>query len=70
VDEAATPLATFTRVANFLGACALSLPARATANGLPIGVQLIAAPFAEVTLVRIGRAVQRATQWHLRRPAL
>jgi len=70
VDEAATPLATYTRVANYLGACALSVPVRPDAQGLPIGMQFLGAPFAEVTLIRIGRAVQRATTWHLRHPAL
>ena len=33
VDEATAPLATFTRVANYLGACALSLPAGFSAAG-------------------------------------
>jgi aspartyl-tRNA(Asn)/glutamyl-tRNA(Gln) amidotransferase subunit A len=70
VDEAATPLATYTRVANYLGTCALSLPGGYSAENLPIGVQFIGAPFAEATLIRIGRAVQRATPWHLRHPAL
>jgi aspartyl-tRNA(Asn)/glutamyl-tRNA(Gln) amidotransferase subunit A len=70
VDETATPLATFTRAANYLGACALSLPAGHARNGLPIGVQLIGGPFTEATLVTIGRAFQLATDWHLRRPDL
>ena len=70
VDEATTPLATFTRAANYLGACALSLPAGFPATGLPIGMQFIGAPFAETKLVRIGRAFQQATDWHLRRPEL
>jgi aspartyl-tRNA(Asn)/glutamyl-tRNA(Gln) amidotransferase subunit A len=70
VDEATTPLATFTRAANYLGACALSLPAGFSATGLPIGVQLMGAPFTEATLIGIGRAYQRATDWHLRRPDL
>jgi aspartyl-tRNA(Asn)/glutamyl-tRNA(Gln) amidotransferase subunit A len=70
VDEAATPLATYTRVANYLGACALSLPAGLAADGMPIGMQFLGAPFSEATLVRLGRAVQRATSWHLRHPAL
>ena len=69
VDEATTPLATWTRTANYLGACALSLPAGFSAEGLPIGVQVIGAAFADATLVRIGRAFQQATDWHLRRPA-
>ncbi len=68
VDEATTPLATWTRSANYLGACALSLPAGFSAEGLPIGVQVTAAAFAEPMLVRIGRAFQRATDWHRRRP--
>jgi aspartyl-tRNA(Asn)/glutamyl-tRNA(Gln) amidotransferase subunit A len=68
VDEATTPLATWTRSANYLGACALSLPAGFSAEGLPIGVQVTGAAFADAMLVRIGRAFQRATNWHLRRP--
>ena len=68
VDELTAPLAMFTRLANYLGLCALSLPAGQTAQGLPIGAQLVAAPFAEATLVRAGRAFQRVTQWHDLRP--
>jgi aspartyl-tRNA(Asn)/glutamyl-tRNA(Gln) amidotransferase subunit A len=67
VDEVATPLATFTRVANYLGICALSLPAGISADGLPVAVQLLGAPFAEATLIRAGRAFQQATDWHLQR---
>ncbi|HEX8009369.1 MAG TPA: amidase [Casimicrobiaceae bacterium] len=70
VDESATPLATFTRAVNYVGACGLSLPAGFSPAGLPIGMQLIGGPFADATLVRIGRAFQRATEWHLRRPDL
>ena len=70
VDEATTPLATFTRAANYLGACALSLPAGFCAESMPIGMQFVGAPFAETTLIRIGRGFQGATDWHLRRPVL
>jgi aspartyl-tRNA(Asn)/glutamyl-tRNA(Gln) amidotransferase subunit A len=70
VDEATTPLATFTRAANYLGACALSLPAGLSGEGLPVAVQLMGAPFADATLIRLGRAFQRATDWHRRRPHL
>jgi aspartyl-tRNA(Asn)/glutamyl-tRNA(Gln) amidotransferase subunit A len=70
VDEATTPLAAFTRAANYLTACALSLPAGFDAKGLPIGVQLMGAPYADATLVRIGRAFQHTTDWHLRHPVL
>jgi aspartyl-tRNA(Asn)/glutamyl-tRNA(Gln) amidotransferase subunit A len=70
VDEATTPLAMFTRAANYLGACGLSLPSGFAGNGLPIAMQLIGAPYAEDKLVRLGRAYQQMTDWHLRRPPL
>jgi aspartyl-tRNA(Asn)/glutamyl-tRNA(Gln) amidotransferase subunit A len=47
-----------------------SLPCGFDRAGLPIGVQLAAAPFREPTLVRAGAAYQRETDWHLREPAL
>jgi aspartyl-tRNA(Asn)/glutamyl-tRNA(Gln) amidotransferase subunit A len=70
VDESTTTLATWTRAANYLGACALSLPAGFSAEGLPIGVQLTGAAFSDATIVRLGRAFQHATDWHRRRPEL
>jgi aspartyl-tRNA(Asn)/glutamyl-tRNA(Gln) amidotransferase subunit A len=70
VDEATTPLALFTRPVNYLGACGLSLPAGFSSLGLPVGVQLIGAPFSDATILRIGRAFQRATDWHRRHPQL
>jgi aspartyl-tRNA(Asn)/glutamyl-tRNA(Gln) amidotransferase subunit A len=70
VDESTTPLATFTRAVNYIGGCGLSLPAGFSSGGLPIGIQIVGAPFADATLVRIGRAFQTATDWHLRRPDL
>jgi len=69
VDEATTPLATFTRAVNYVGGCAVSLPA-GFSSGLPVAMQLVGAPFADATLVRIGRAFQSATDWHRRRPDL
>ena len=70
VDESATPLATFTRAANYLGACALSLPVGLSRAGLPIGIQLMGAAFSDATLIRVGRAIQRETSWHLRTPQI
>ena len=70
VDESTTPLATFTRAANYVGACALSLPAGLSSERLPVGVQLMGAAFTEAALIRLGCAFQRATDWHLRRPDL
>ena len=70
VDEAIMPLASFTRAGNYLDASGLALPAGFTADGLPIGVQLLGKAFDEATLLRIGRAFQRATDWHRRTPQM
>ena len=48
---------------------AISLPCGVSAQGLPIGLQLVAAPYAEATLFRAASAYQRLTTWHRRRPA-
>ncbi len=70
VDETTTPLAAFTRAGNYLNACALSVPAGFTADGLPVGVQLVGKPFDEANVLAIGRAFQTATDWHRRVPDL
>jgi len=41
-----------------------------TANGLPTAFQLAGPPFAEASLIRLGCAYQRATDWHRRLPPL
>ncbi|MEI2417446.1 amidase [Orrella sp. JC864] len=70
LDESSTALSLYTRPANFLGACALALPAGFDEAGLPLGVQLYGKPGDESGLVRIGQALQSATDWHLRHPVL
>jgi aspartyl-tRNA(Asn)/glutamyl-tRNA(Gln) amidotransferase subunit A len=52
----------FTRAINFLGEPALSMPCGEASNGLPIGLQLIAPPFADAWLLRIGQAIERTIQ--------
>ncbi len=70
VDEATSPLATFTRAVNYFGACGLSLPVGLSADGLPIGMQLVGAAFADISLLRFGHAFQSISDWHRRRPDL
>ena len=60
----------YTIGANLAGIPGLSLPAGFTPNELPVGLQLLSAPFAEETLLRTGRMLERETTWHTRRPAL
>ncbi|MFH0942107.1 MAG: Asp-tRNA(Asn)/Glu-tRNA(Gln) amidotransferase subunit GatA [Chloroflexota bacterium] len=54
---------------NIAGLPAISIPAGFAGN-LPIGMQIIAKPFAEETILKIAHAFQQATDWHKRRPEL
>lgn len=74
-EKAADPLAMYlsdiyTIGANLAGLCAASIPCGFTRVGLPIGLQLMAPPFAEDKLLRVARMYEVATDWHTRRPAL
>jgi aspartyl-tRNA(Asn)/glutamyl-tRNA(Gln) amidotransferase subunit A len=63
-------LSRLTRPFNGLGMPALSLPCGFSAAGLPLAFQLVGRPFDEATVLRLGHAYQRATDWHSRVPAL
>jgi aspartyl-tRNA(Asn)/glutamyl-tRNA(Gln) amidotransferase subunit A len=60
----------FTRPVNYLGLPSLAIPAGFTGSGLPLGMQLIGRSFDEATILRIGAAFQRATDFHRRVPEL
>ncbi len=47
------------RSINLLGEPALSLPCGQATNGMPIGLQLISAPFTEPQLLQIGKTLER-----------
>jgi aspartyl-tRNA(Asn)/glutamyl-tRNA(Gln) amidotransferase subunit A len=36
---------------------------------MPVGLQIVGRPFDEAGVLRLGDGFQRATDWHLRRPA-
>ncbi len=57
----------YTISANLAGIPGISIPCGFTNAGLPIGLQLLAAPFAEETLLRAARMYERETVWHTRR---
>jgi len=52
------------------GLPAITLPGGFTTSGLPIGLQISAAPFAESTMLSLAHAYEHATDWHTRRPKL
>ncbi len=55
---------------NVTGQPALALPNGFGRNGLPLGMQIVGRPFGDATILRIGHAYERATDWHRRRPRL
>lgn len=58
----------FTRVANYLNLCALSVPNGFDEKGLPTSLQIICPAFRESTALRIGWAYQNLAGWHRRTP--
>jgi aspartyl-tRNA(Asn)/glutamyl-tRNA(Gln) amidotransferase subunit A len=52
------------------GAPALALPCGFSADGLPLGLQIAGRHFDDAAVLEIGHAYEKATDWHLRRPAL
>jgi amidase len=53
----------FTVVGNVTGLPAISLPVHFTAEDLPVGAQLIGAPFDEATLIRLASVVESEIGW-------
>jgi aspartyl-tRNA(Asn)/glutamyl-tRNA(Gln) amidotransferase subunit A len=60
----------FTSPFNLTGLPAISVPCGFSDDGLPIGLQLVGAPFDEATVLRAAQAYESATDWHTRRPPL
>jgi aspartyl-tRNA(Asn)/glutamyl-tRNA(Gln) amidotransferase subunit A len=63
-------LTRFTRPINYLGLPSLAIPTGFSSAGLPIGMQLIGRSFDEATVLTIGAAFQRATDFHAKVPTL
>jgi Asp-tRNA(Asn)/Glu-tRNA(Gln) amidotransferase A subunit family amidase len=52
------------------GQPAISVPAGFTADGLPVGLQIVGRRFADATVLRVAAAFEAARPWADRRPAL
>ncbi len=55
---------------NLAGLPGMSLPCGFSADGLPIGLQIIGKPFGEAQLLQAAYAYEQATEWHLQKPQL
>ncbi|WP_068636762.1 amidase [Thauera butanivorans] len=66
--EANQRLIQYTAPFDISGHPALSLPSTPTANGLPVGIQLVARKGGERLLLAAGAALQQATAWHKNHP--
>jgi amidase len=53
-----------------LGAPAISVPCGFSAEGLPVGLQLVGRPGCDLEVLQLARAFERATDFALRRPPL
>jgi aspartyl-tRNA(Asn)/glutamyl-tRNA(Gln) amidotransferase subunit A len=60
----------YTVSCNLAGIPGLSIPCGFTNTGLPVGLQLLGAPFEEEKLLRVARMYETATDWHTRRPKM
>jgi amidase len=63
------PMAVFTSLFNVTGLPAISLPVHHDdASGLPVGVQIVAAPWREDLLLQVARLLEQTHPWVGRRP--
>ncbi|MPZ77516.1 MAG: hypothetical protein GEU77_13445 [Deltaproteobacteria bacterium] len=60
----------FTNPFNLTGLPAISVPCGFTPDGLPAGLQIVAQPFDEATVLRAAYTYERATEWHNYHPDL
>lgn len=60
----------FTIPANLAGLPGISIPCGFSSHGLPIGLQIMAGPFAEETIFRAAYAFEQSTDFHKRRPKI
>jgi amidase len=60
----------FTCPLDMSGSPTITMPCGFTANGLPVGFQLVGPHLSEDVLLRAGHAYQQATDWHTHHPSL
>jgi aspartyl-tRNA(Asn)/glutamyl-tRNA(Gln) amidotransferase subunit A len=60
----------YTISANLAGIPAISIPCGFTKKGLPVGLQILAKPFAEDMLLRVAYTYEQNTTWRSMKPKL
>ncbi len=60
----------YTIAVNLAGIPGISVPCGFDENNLPIGLQILAAAFAEEKLLRIARMFEMNTKWHKKKPVM
>ncbi|HTZ11731.1 MAG TPA: Asp-tRNA(Asn)/Glu-tRNA(Gln) amidotransferase subunit GatA [Candidatus Margulisiibacteriota bacterium] len=60
----------YTISVNLAGLPAISIPCGFSKSGLPIGLQIMAKPFAEETLFKVAYVYEQATDWHKIKPKI
>ena len=66
VTDDALRFSVFLRIWNVTGQPAISLPLHATPDGVPVGVQLVAAPGREDLLIALAAQLEEAAGWRPR----
>jgi amidase len=64
------PIAAYCAAFNVTGQPAMSVPLYWSDNGLPIGVQLVGAPYREDVLIQVAAQLEQARPWAQRRPSV
>lgn len=67
-EDAFNVVMRYTPLFSQTGHPAISVPCGFNSENLPVGVQFVGRLFDEVTMLRVARAYETATTWHLRHP--
>jgi aspartyl-tRNA(Asn)/glutamyl-tRNA(Gln) amidotransferase subunit A len=66
--EAGNQLPMFTSIFDVTGQPSHSIPCGFTSSGMPIGMMITGHPYNETTVLRVGNAFEKLTDWHQRVP--
>jgi aspartyl-tRNA(Asn)/glutamyl-tRNA(Gln) amidotransferase subunit A len=68
-EDVRLALLRLTRPGNLTGFPAITVPCGFSADGLPIGLQILGRPLDEATVLRVAHSYEAATRWHERFPS-